>query len=257
VFDVGIPSETSQNPQPAPPKAYPDENPRPPSILGLELAGELITLPQAHHNDTPLRLNPLKRALDLAIAIPLLVFAAPMFLALMLLIRSHDGGPAFFRQKRIGLNGREFTCFKFRSMVMDAGERLQDLLARDPQAAAEWKADQKLRNDPRITPVGHFLRKTSLDELPQLLNIIRGDMSVVGPRPIVRDEKPRYGAYFSDYASVRPGVTGLWQVSGRNDTSYERRVRLDVIYARRHCFMFDIKILLSTIPAVLKGDGAY
>lgn len=203
------------------------------------------------------RLSPLKRALDLMIAVPLLVFTAPLWIAIAVAIRMTDGGAAMFRQTRIGLGGRTFTCFKFRSMVTDADARLQELLQNDPQAAAEWAADQKLRDDPRITLIGRFLRKTSLDELPQLINIIRGDMSVVGPRPVVRDEIVRYGRYFADYASVRPGVTGLWQVSGRNDMSYERRVRLDAIYARRQSALFDIKILLATIPAVLKGDGAY
>ena len=198
-----------------------------------------------------------KRAMDIIIAGSALIFLSPMMLIVALIIKLTDGGPALFKQKRIGLNGDEFTCLKFRSMVMNANEELERLLSSDADAAAEWAKDQKLRNDPRITAIGSFLRKTSLDELPQLLNVLQGTMSIVGPRPIVRGEVEKYGAYITDYASVRPGITGLWQISGRNDTSYDERVSLDVEYARNWAIEKDVKIFLFTIPAVLFSKGAY
>jgi exopolysaccharide production protein ExoY len=199
-----------------------------------------------------------KRALDLVIAIALLIFVSPLMIALAIAIRLQDGGPALFRQARVGCGGKAFTCYKFRTMVQDADARLDHILATDPVAAAEWAATQKLRNDPRILGwVGRFLRVTSLDELPQLFNIIRGDMSVVGPRPIVRSEVPRYSSLYHYYKSVRPGVTGLWQISGRNNTSYRRRICLDAAYARRWCVALDLWILWRTIPAVLFRRGAY
>ena len=140
---------------------------------------------------------------------------------------------------------------------MNSQEVLQEVLANDPVAAAEWAADQKLRNDPRITKIGAFLRKTSLDELPQLINVIRGEMSIVGPRPIIREEIPRYGSAFTDYKSVRPGLTGLWQISGRNDTTYPERVELDRTYARTHSVLGDLGIILRTVPEVLNTRGAF
>jgi exopolysaccharide production protein ExoY len=206
----------------------------------------------------PQSINRLKRLLDLALAVPVLVFVSPLMLALVLAIRMQDGGPAVYRQWRLGYGGRPFLCFKFRTMVLDANERLEALLSRDPEAAAEWQRDHKLRRDPRVLgAVGRFLRVTSLDELPQLFNIIRGDMSVVGPRPIVAEEIVRYHSYFRYYTAVRPGVTGLWQVSGRNNVSYEKRVRLDAAYARKWCLALDFWILWRTVPAVLFRKGAY
>jgi exopolysaccharide production protein ExoY len=150
-----------------------------------------------------------------------------------------------------------FTCFKVRTMVVDADKRLDQLLATDPDARAEWALDQKLRNDPRITTFGRFLRKSSLDEVPQLINVLRGDMSLVGPRPIVLEEAPRYGQWLKHYCAVRPGITGIWQVSGRNNLSYRRRVACDVLYARRQSTALNLKILLITIPAVLSQDGSH
>lgn len=142
-------------------------------------------------------------------------------------------------------------------MVVDAEQRLADLLARDPVARSEWEADHKLRVDPRVTRLGDFLRKSSLDELPQLLNVLRGEMSMVGPRPVVSAEVSRYGRYFNDYCSVRPGITGLWQVMGRNDVSYKRRVALDVAYVRSQSISLYIKVLILTLPAVLSRSGVY
>jgi lipopolysaccharide/colanic/teichoic acid biosynthesis glycosyltransferase len=173
------------------------------------------------------------------------------------LIMVTDPGPVIFGHQRIGRDGRLFRCLKFRSMVVDAQERLAELLSRDEQARAEWARDQKLKNDPRITKIGNFLRRSSLDELPQLFNVLRGDMSLVGPRPIVQGERPRYGRYIEAYHSVRPGITGLWQISGRNDVSYRRRVALDVAYSRSKSFTLDIKILMMTVPNVLLAKGSY
>jgi Undecaprenyl-phosphate galactose phosphotransferase WbaP len=198
-----------------------------------------------------------KRTLDIFVALSALIFLAPMMIVIALLIKNKDGGPSLFKQKRIGLNGEEFLCLKFRSMVTNATEELDKVLRSDPEAAAEWARDQKLRNDPRITAVGRFIRKTSLDELPQLLNILKGEMSIIGPRPIVNNEIEKYGSFFNYYASVKPGVTGLWQISGRNDTTYEERVQLDVEYAKKWSFWLDLKILVMTIPAVLHSKGAY
>ena len=186
-----------------------------------------------------------------------LVFFAPLMCLVAIAVYVQDGGPIFFAHRRIGLNGRTFYCLKFRSMAVDAQERLASLLAADPVARAEWERDHKLRIDPRITRVGAFLRKTSLDELPQLFNVLRGDMSLVGPRPIVEAEVARYGHRFRDYCAVKPGITGLWQVSGRNDTSYRTRVALDSVYARRRNLGLDIYILAVTVPAVLTRRGSY
>jgi len=197
------------------------------------------------------------RALDILIASAVLLLTLPLFTVLALAIRLHDGGPAFFGHKRLGLNGKTFRCLKFRSMVVDAEDRLQALLASNPAAACEWARDQKLRKDPRITPLGAFLRKSSLDELPQLLNVLRGEMSIVGPRPIVESEIVRYGRSYRHYCRVRPGITGLWQVTGRNNVSYQRRVALDRLYVQSKSLPTDVKIILKTIPAVLVRDGSF
>ena len=196
-----------------------------------------------------------KLLFDQATCAMLLVLASPLLLAIAMLVR-RDGGPALFGHRRIGVRGRQFRCLKFRSMVADSDRVLQDLLARDPAARAEWDETQKLRDDPRITPIGKFLRSTSLDELPQLLNVLRGEMSLVGPRPIVDAEVARYGNAISFYHEARPGITGLWQVSGRSDTTYDYRVRLDVWYVRNWSLWHDVTILLKTVPTVLARKGA-
>jgi lipopolysaccharide/colanic/teichoic acid biosynthesis glycosyltransferase len=187
----------------------------------------------------------------------LLLFFAPLMLAVAVAVFVQDGGPIFFAHERVGLGGRFFPCLKFRSMATDAQARLQNLLANDAAAKQEWDRDHKLRNDPRITRVGDVLRRSSLDELPQLFNVLRGEMSLVGPRPIVEAEARRYGRRVNDYCSVRPGITGLWQVSGRNDTSYRRRIAIDVVYSRRKSLLLDARILVMTIPAVLLRRGSY
>ncbi|MCA3415502.1 MAG: sugar transferase [Roseomonas sp.] len=198
-----------------------------------------------------------KRALDIIGAGLGLVLLAPFFLIVALLVRA-DGGPAFFAHQRVGRGGKLFGCLKFRSMVIDSQARLEALLASNPAARAEWEATRKLKNDPRITRIGRFLRSTSLDELPQLINVLRGEMSLVGPRPVQVAEIDRYyGASAAHYMAVRPGITGLWQVSGRSETSYESRVALDVSYVSRPSMLTDLSILLRTPVAVLSRRGAH
>ena len=191
------------------------------------------------------------------LALALFIFILPLLALIAVLVFCQDDGPVVFAHRRVGRNGRPFYCLKFRSMAADAERRLADLLRDDPDARAEWEADHKLKNDPRITPLGHFLRRSSLDELPQLWNVLRGDMSLVGPRPIVFDEAPKYGRRFRHYCAVKPGITGLWQVSGRNDVSYDVRVALDSLYAQKKGPVLDAWILLATIPAVLCRRGSY
>jgi lipopolysaccharide/colanic/teichoic acid biosynthesis glycosyltransferase len=198
-----------------------------------------------------------KRAMDIAIAGAALLVALPFFLVVSALVRA-DGGPAFYAHPRVGRGGKVFGCLKFRSMVIDSQARLEALLAADPAARAEWEATRKLKNDPRITRGGRFLRATSLDELPQLINVLKGEMSIVGPRPVTQSELDRYyGAAAAHYLTVRPGITGLWQVSGRSETSYDQRVALDVAYVSQASLLADIRILLKTPAAVLSRRGAH
>jgi exopolysaccharide production protein ExoY len=201
--------------------------------------------------------EPVTDAMNVAIATLALIFLAPLMIVVALLVWAQDGGPAIFAHRRLGRDGRHFRCLKFRSMAADAEARLNDLLARDPAARAEWEKDHKLRNDPRVTKLGAFLRKSSLDELPQLINVLKGEMSLVGPRPIVDAEAAKYGRRFRFYASVKPGITGLWQVSGRNDTSYRTRVAMDCVYASHRNVLMDARILVATVPAVLMSRGSY
>jgi lipopolysaccharide/colanic/teichoic acid biosynthesis glycosyltransferase len=197
------------------------------------------------------------RLFDIAVALAALLFTAPLLLGIALLVKLQDGGPVVFAHTRVGRNGATFRCLKFRTMRIDAEQALRDLLAADPQARAEWAADQKLRRDPRITRFGGFLRKSSLDELMQIFNVLRGEMSIVGPRPIVPAEIARYGRAYFDYCSVRPGITGLWQISGRNDVTYRRRVALDKLYVQSKSVGLDIGIILKTVVVVLTRRGSY
>ncbi|ADP85423.1 exopolysaccharide biosynthesis polyprenyl glycosylphosphotransferase [Nitratidesulfovibrio vulgaris RCH1] len=204
----------------------------------------------------PRRLT-VKRTLDLiatTLALPLIL---PVMAVIALCIRLETPGPALFTQRRIGRDGYHFDILKFRTMYNDADTRLAECLEQSPELDAEWRRDHKLRCDPRVTRVGAFLRKTSLDELPQLWNVLRGDMSLVGPRPIVDSEVQRYDAAFATYTRVRPGITGLWQVSGRNNLSYPERVQRDMYYISNWSVWFDIWIIARTIPVVLHRDGAY
>jgi undecaprenyl-phosphate galactose phosphotransferase len=197
-----------------------------------------------------------KRSFDLLGALILLVLLSPLFAVLAYLV-SRDGGPPWFAHTRVGQNGRLFGCLKFRSMVVNAESVLEQLLARDAVAREEWARDFKLRNDPRISPVGRFLRRTSLDELPQLWNVLKGEMSLVGPRPVVEAELARYGDDVDYYLTAKPGMTGLWQVSGRNDVDYETRVYLDAWYVKNWALWSDIAILFKTITVVFGRNGAY
>jgi len=198
-----------------------------------------------------------KAIVDAMVAAVALVVSAPLIPFIALLIKLDSKGPVFYKQTRYGKDGKPFKAWKFRTMVENADVVLKEYLARHPELKEEWDRDQKLRDDPRVTRVGKFLRKTSLDELPQIFNVIKGEMSVVGPRPIVQNEIEKYGKYYSLYTKVKPGITGLWQVSGRNDVSYEERVALDAYYVRNWSVWLDLYILARTVPVALFGKGAY
>lgn len=218
------------------------------------LAAQPVDLPSSA---APPRGGWAKRLFDVVFALSFLVVALPALILLAVALQIGSPGPLFYVQRRIGRHGAMFGCIKLRTMRVDADAVLAHLLATCPQAREEWEADHKLRCDPRVSRVGRLARKLSLDEIPQLINVLRGEMSVVGPRPIVQAEIPRYGAAFADYCAVKPGLTGLWQVSGRNDVSYDRRVELDREYRRRASFLFDMTIVLRTVPAVLGAQGSY
>lgn len=199
----------------------------------------------------------LKRGFDIAAAATILIVFAPLIVFTMIAVRLSMGGPVLFGHERIGLAGQRFTCWKFRTMRLDAAAVLERYLAANPAARAEWQGTRKLRHDPRITPLGRVLRKYSVDELPQLFNVLKGDMSLVGPRPVIEDELVRYGPEAVRYCATRPGITGLWQVSGRSDTSFPHRVALDARYVAGWSFGRDIGILVRTIPVVLGARGSY
>ena len=199
----------------------------------------------------------LKRGFDLFMSLAGMVVALPVGILIALAIYIDSPGPVIFAHLRIGQNKRVFPCYKFRTMVPDAEEKLRAYLLENPNAMAEWQDSFKLKEDPRITRVGRFLRKTSLDELPQLLNVLKGEMSLVGPRPIVRREIIKYGEYFRDFALVPPGITGMWQVNGRSDTTYDERVRMDSWYVRNWSVWIDMVYLLKTVKVVISGRGAY
>ena len=198
----------------------------------------------------------MKRCLDVAIAATTLILLAPIMICVAALAKVTQGGPILFGHRRIGYGGRVFLCWKFRTMFVNGDEILQQHFLENPAVIDEWRMTQKLRLDPRITPLGRLLRMSSIDELPQLMNVLKGEMSCVGPRPIVDAELERYGDKAADYLSARPGVTGLWQVSGRSTCSYEERVALDSTYVRNWSLGRDLVILLKTIPAILRTDRA-
>lgn len=237
--DVGdrapAPLPTRRGPAPQAPAIPPRRQPRTPH--GLAMAAS--------------------RVLDLLFAVALLLAALPALLLVALALQLDSPGPLFFVQRRVGQGGATFPCIKFRTMCVDADAVLARHLAADPAARAEWDADFKLRNDPRVTRLGALVRKFSIDEFPQLINIIRGDMAVVGPRPIIAAEIEKYRGSYLDYCAVKPGLTGLWQVSGRNNTSYRRRVALDRCYVRRKSLLLDLRIVAMTVPAVLGARGSY
>ncbi len=235
-----------------------------PPIAGLPLAGmepqhffsHDVLLLRARNNLLNPRAMAVKRIFDLISALGMLVLLSPALIAIVLLIR-HDGGPAIYGQTRVGRDGRLFTCYKFRSMRVDADAYLAQVLANDPAAQAEFEEFRKLRDDPRITPVGQFLRRTSLDELPQLWNVLKGEMSLIGPRPAMEEELPRFGDKLAFYLEARPGITGLWQVSGRNRLPFSQRVELDAWYVKNWNLWYDVAILFKTVRVVVTRDGAY
>ena len=195
------------------------------------------------------------RAVDLITATLILLFVLPLMCLCALAVVATSRGPIFYRQKRIGRGGELFDCLKFRTMVDHADSSMDQILQASPEAKAQWQAVQKLKHDPRVTPVGLFMRRYCLDELPQLFNVLAGEMSMVGPRPIVPAERERFGLNFAAYCSVRPGLTGIWQISGRHALSYDERVVLDARYARSKCLSLDLLILWKTVPIVLLGEN--
>jgi len=199
----------------------------------------------------------LKRGFDVVGAIAAITLLLPLAAAIALAIKISDRGPVFYRHRRVGLNGAAFDCFKFRTMRVNSDEALQRHLAANIEAAREWEETRKLKCDPRVTPLGRTMRKTSVDELPQLLNILKGEMSFVGPRPIVAAEVPKYGEYIGHYLRARPGLTGPWQVSGRNDVDYGTRVTLDHQYIEHWSFRRDLAIIASTVRVVVTARGSY
>jgi len=235
-----------------------------PALRGLPLYGMEANHFFAHEvliltmrNNLARRLPRLiKRCFDLVVSLTVMLLGSPIFLFIAFQV-SRSGRPIFFGHTRVGQHNRPFKCYKFRTMAPNADKLLAELLASSPEARAEWERDFKLKNDPRITSIGHFLRKTSLDEIPQLWNVLKGDMSLVGPRPVVTAELERYGNQVDYYLEAKPGVTGLWQISGRNDVSYDTRVYLDSWYVKNWSLFNDIVILLKTVKVIFRRDGAY
>jgi len=198
-----------------------------------------------------------KRLIDVVLASIGIVTLLPLFSLCVLGILLTSRGSVLFRHRRVGFQGRHFDCLKFRTMAPDASERLSEYLSRNPQAAQEWAETCKLKYDPRVTSLGAVLRKTSLDELPQLFNVLKGEMSIVGPRPVTDEELEKYGVRVSAYLACKPGITGLWQISGRSKASYRERVRLDDTYAKNWSLVLDAKTMLLTLPVLLGSDDAY
>ena len=198
----------------------------------------------------------LKRTVDITASAAALLLLSPVFLVTSLAIRKDSDGPAMFTQKRIGKDGKLFEIYKFRTMVPDADKKLFEMLEKDENAREEYKLNKKLKNDPRITKVGNFLRKTSIDELPQLINVLKGDMSLVGPRPYLPREIDDMGSYYDTIIESKPGITGLWQVSGRSNTTFEERLHFDKEYNEKKSFTYDMGLLVKTVGSVVKGDGA-
>ncbi|MDE2570872.1 MAG: sugar transferase [Sphingomonadales bacterium] len=199
----------------------------------------------------------LRRLIDVVVSLSLIVLLAPVLLAIALLVVMTSPGNPIFAHKRVGQGGKTFPCLKFRSMHVDAEQRLKDLLASAPELREEWRRCHKLTNDPRVSRIGNLLRVTSFDELPQLFNVLAGQMTLVGPRPIVADELKHYGRFAGHYMTVKPGLTGLWQITGRSSVTYRRRVAADVLYIRSRSYLLDFRILVKTVPAILFRRGAW
>jgi len=219
---------------------------------------ERLFMIKVNNNLNSLTNRVIKRSFDMVVSIAAFIILIPFFLLIGALIKISSPGPIFFSHKRVGRNGKEITIYKFRTMYVDAQERLKKILETDPQAKKEWEEKFKIKNDPRVTSVGKFLRRTSIDELPQIINVIKGDMSLVGPRPVLKEEIENYYKEFRHYYySVYPGMTGLWQISGRSDTDYNFRVQTDVWYVQNWSLWLDIMILFRTVGVVLRREGAY
>lgn len=204
----------------------------------------------------------MKRFFDLLFSIIFILFLSPVYLLIALIIKLDSKGPIFYVTKRLGKDKRHITIYKFRTMYIDADKRLETLLQKNPEMKEEWEVFQKLREDPRCTPIGKFLRKTSLDELPQFFNVICGSLSVVGPRPhyifeLEDNNSSPLQKHADKILSVKPGITGLWQISGRSRLSYEERVELDCLYVERQAFLFDLILILKTVPSILFSKGAF
>uniref|UniRef100_A0A7V3UZN2 Undecaprenyl-phosphate galactose phosphotransferase WbaP n=1 Tax=candidate division WOR-3 bacterium TaxID=2052148 RepID=A0A7V3UZN2_UNCW3 len=226
------------------------------SSAEVEQIGSLLVLKYRYNLLRPLNIWT-KQVLEFVLSLVLTIILLPLFAVLALLVKISSPGPVFFRQPRIGKNGRVFTCLKFRTMYQDAEARLQEILRSNPAVRAEWERFARITADPRVTPIGRLLRRFSLDELPQLLNVIKGDMALVGPRPYLLSELERVGEYIKTIVRVRPGLTGLWQVSGRAELPFQERMILDEYYIRNWSLWLDFSILVRTIKAVLTGRGAY
>ncbi len=237
--------------------------------MGIELSSRLVaedgrshlrgpSFPQLSTSPASFPVGGLsKRWFDILFALAALIALSPLFVLVAIAVKTADKGPIFYRHRRVGNNGASFDCLKFRTMRLDGDEVLESYFRSCAEARREWIETRKLKNDPRVTTIGVYLRKTSLDELPQILNILSGEMSVVGPRPVVGDEIALYGLDAHHYLATRPGLTGAWQVSGRNDVSYEERVRLDRSYVENWSLVTDVVIILRTIPAVFMSRGSY
>lgn len=206
----------------------------------------------------PKRHTPFKRMFDILFSLSILVLGLPLFLVISLLVLFSSSGPIFYFHKRVGRGGKPIYCAKFRTMYSNADSVLSEILAKNPEFQEEWHTYYKLKNDPRVTPIGHFLRRTSLDELPQFLNVLKGDLSVVGPRPVMVEEVQKYyGNKAKKILSIRPGITGLWQTSGRNEISMEDRVKMEELYVDTHSFLKDVTLICRTLPVMLFSKGAY
>lgn len=215
-----------------------------------------LTLPPTF--EFPIRHNAIKRAFDILFSVTILVLSAPIMAFVALSVRFSSKGKIVYAHERIGRGGKPFRCYKFRTMYPDADMRLKEILEQCPILNQEWERNHKLKNDPRVTPIGKFLRKTSLDEFPQFWNVLKGDLSVVGPRPVVQYEITKHlGPKAAKILSIRPGLTGLWQVSGRSDTCYSKRIKMDEQYVDSQSILLDLKIIAKTIPSMFFSKGAY
>ena len=236
-----------------------------PDLLGTQMMGaevnvfftEAMLMLKIKNQLARRRNRVIKRAFDLLFTICGGLCILPFLLVIAVMVAFDNKGNVIFAHRRIGRGGKEFKCYKFQTMIPNAQEALEKYLAENPEARKEWEESFKLTNDPRVTKLGNILRKTSLDEMPQLWNVIKGDMSLVGPRPIVAKEIERYGEYFREYAMVTPGITGMWQASGRSDTTYEERVEMDTWYVRNWSVWIDLMYLFKTVKIVFTGKGAY